>query len=140
MAGSSPNRWKTLWEKEKLLVMSNFSFSHSVFKILALQTCINQGLFGKVIVGQAHRVACKYIFDSGRTYSISTSGFFLTLFQTMPTFYDPLESGILKTFWEIEQMLGTSIFSFSHHVFYPFKRKLLYLSNTEIVICKCFQF
>ena len=23
--------WKTLWEKEKLLVMSNFSFTHSVF-------------------------------------------------------------------------------------------------------------
>ena len=28
------NRWKTLWEKEKLLVTSNFSFSHSVFKRL----------------------------------------------------------------------------------------------------------
>ena len=38
---------KTLWEKEKLLVMSNFSFSHSVFKRLVLQTCKNQGLFGK---------------------------------------------------------------------------------------------
>ena len=29
---SSPNGKKTLWEKEKLLVTSNFSFSHSVFK------------------------------------------------------------------------------------------------------------
>ena len=38
---------KTLWEKEKLLVTSNFAFSHSVFKRLALQTCKNQGLFGK---------------------------------------------------------------------------------------------
>ena len=27
----STNLLKTLWEKEKLLVMSNFSFSHSVF-------------------------------------------------------------------------------------------------------------
>ena len=27
--------------------MSNFSFSHSVFKRLPLQTCKNQGLFGK---------------------------------------------------------------------------------------------
>ena len=34
-------------EKEKLLVMSNFSFSHNVFKRLVLQTCKNQGLFGK---------------------------------------------------------------------------------------------
>ena len=42
-----PNRQKTLWEKEKLLVTSNFSFSHSVFKRLILQTHKNQGLFGK---------------------------------------------------------------------------------------------
>ena len=28
---SSKSLWKTLWEKEKLLVTSNFSFSHSVF-------------------------------------------------------------------------------------------------------------
>ena len=33
--------------KDKLLVMSNFSFSHSVFKGLVLQTRKNQGLFGK---------------------------------------------------------------------------------------------
>ena len=32
---------------EKLLIMSNFSFSHSVFKSLELQTRKNQGLFGK---------------------------------------------------------------------------------------------
>ena len=34
-------------EKEKLLIMSNFSFSHSVFKTLVLQTLKIQGLFGK---------------------------------------------------------------------------------------------
>ena len=33
--------------KEKLLVTSNFSFSHSVFKIFVLETRNNQGLFGK---------------------------------------------------------------------------------------------
>ena len=38
---------KKLWEKEKLLVTSNCSFSHSVFKRLLLQTGENQGLFGK---------------------------------------------------------------------------------------------
>ena len=47
MTGSSPKQLKTLWEKEKLLVTSNFSFSHSVFKRLVLQTRKNQGLFGK---------------------------------------------------------------------------------------------
>ena len=33
-----------MWEREKLLVSSNFSFSHSVFKRLILQICKNQGL------------------------------------------------------------------------------------------------
>ena len=47
MAESPANGQKTLWEKEKLLVTSNFSFSHSVFKRLTLQTHKNQGLFGK---------------------------------------------------------------------------------------------
>ena len=34
MEESYPNRLKTLWEKKKLLIASNFSFSHSVFKRL----------------------------------------------------------------------------------------------------------
>ena len=33
-----------------LLVTNNFSFSHSVFKRLVLQTCKNQGLFGKGLI------------------------------------------------------------------------------------------
>ena len=47
MAESSPNGYKTLWEKEKLLVTSNFSFSHSVFIRLILKTRKSKGLFGK---------------------------------------------------------------------------------------------
>ena len=47
MAESSPNGWKTLREKEKLLVTSNFSFSPSVLERLVLQTRKNKGLFGK---------------------------------------------------------------------------------------------
>ena len=47
MAETSPSGYKTLWEKEKLLIMSNFSFSHSVFKRHVLQTCKNQDLLGK---------------------------------------------------------------------------------------------
>ena len=38
---------KPLREKEKLLVTSKFSFSHSVFKRIVLQTRKNQGLLGK---------------------------------------------------------------------------------------------
>ena len=36
-----------MWEKQRLLIMSNFSFSNSVFERLILQTHTNQGLFGK---------------------------------------------------------------------------------------------
>ena len=36
-----------MWQKEKLLVTSNFSVSHSVFKRFILKTRKNQGLFGK---------------------------------------------------------------------------------------------
>ena len=47
MAESYLNEQKTLWEKEQLLVTSNFSFSHSVFKKIELQTHKNEGLFRK---------------------------------------------------------------------------------------------
>ena len=47
MAETSLTEKKTLREKVKLLVSSNFPFSHSVFKRLVLQTRKNTGLFGK---------------------------------------------------------------------------------------------
>ena len=47
MAEGSPKGQKTLWEREKLLIMSNFSFFNSVFKRLVPQTHKNKGLFGK---------------------------------------------------------------------------------------------
>ena len=47
MAQSSPKGLKVQWEKEKLLIMSNFSFSHCVFNGLVLMTRKNKGLFGK---------------------------------------------------------------------------------------------
>ena len=47
MAESPLNESKTLLEKEKLLVTSNFSFSYCVFKRLVLQTRKTQGLYGQ---------------------------------------------------------------------------------------------
>ena len=44
---NSPNEWKTLLEKEKFLVTSNFSFSDSVFKRFLLQTCKKGVCLGK---------------------------------------------------------------------------------------------
>ena len=57
MAESSPKEKKTLWEKEKPLVTSNFSFfPHIVFKGLVQQTRKTKGLFGKGLI-----VICKLL-------------------------------------------------------------------------------
>ena len=49
MSKSSPKEKKTLREKEKLLIMSDFSISVCVFKRLVLQTC-RTGLFEKGLI------------------------------------------------------------------------------------------
>ena len=55
----------------------------------------------------------------------------LTLYHTnsMTTFHALEEKSLLKTFWEKKKMLVTSIFFFSHNVFYPMKDKFIILSN-----------
>ena len=55
MAESSPKLEKTQWKKEKLLVPSNFSFSHSVFKRPLEQTrknraCLEKGYVYRVLL------------------------------------------------------------------------------------------
>ena len=84
---------KKLWEKETLLVRSNFSFSHSVFKGLVLQKRKNQGLFGK--------------------------GF--NPFPNKPWFLRVCSSYLLKTLEEKEKLLITSNFSYSLSIFYPLR-------------------
>ena len=49
MAQSSQERYKTLGKGE-FARMSNFSFPHTVFKRLILQTLKNNGLFGKGLI------------------------------------------------------------------------------------------
>ena len=70
MAASCPTGQKTLWEKEKLLVTSNFSFSHSVFNRLVLKIRKNWDLFGKVLsLILRERVSTKVISSVlGETY------------------------------------------------------------------------
>ena len=50
-------------EKEKLFVTSNFSFSHSVFERLVLQTRKNQGLFGKGLRAYRNFISTKKLAD-----------------------------------------------------------------------------
>ena len=55
-------------------------------------------------------------------------------------FQRPCIKSPLKTLWEKEKMLVTSIFSFSHNVFYPSQNKLQLFNYIYFVVCKCFQF
>ena len=53
----------------------------------------------------------------------------LTVYHTMTTFDAFTEKCLLKTLWGKKKMLATSIFFFSHNVFYPMKHNLNVLSN-----------
>ena len=57
-----------------------------------------------------------------------------------PDFLQPSEGSLLKTLWEMEKMLETVIFSFSHNVFYPSIHNFHFLTQIYFVVCKCFQF
>ena len=92
MAESSQNGKKTLREKEKLLITSNFSFSNSVFKRPFLQTRENQGLFGKGLSNS-------YVTFPNPRLSNSSGSFFL----------DPEKKKPTKTMLEREKILDTRI-------------------------------
>ena len=79
---------RKLNEKEKLLVTSNFSFSHSVFKRLVKQIRKTQGFLERV-----------------------------NPFPNKPWFLLVCNVSPLKTLWEKEKSLTMSNFSFSHSVF-----------------------
>ena len=91
MVQSSPNGWKTQWEKEKLLITSNISFSQCFEKACTADT-----------------------WKPGLTWER------VNPFPHNDTFWRPRETSLLKTLLEKEKLLITSNFSFSHSVFYPF--------------------
>ena len=64
----------------------------------------------------------------------------LSLYHAIPTFKDSENGGFETFFWEKEKMQVTSIFSFSHSVFYSNKDSNRRSSNIYFVVCKCFQF
>ena len=63
----------------------------------------------------------------------------VNLLQHSPGFCDLVKLD-LKTLWEKEKFLVTSIFSFSHSVFYTIKERNHHFSNIKFVILKCFHF
>ena len=62
------------------------------------------------------------------------------LFPNKPWSLRVYITSLLKTLWEKEKMLVTSIFSCSHSVFYSIQEINHHFSNIHLVVCKCFQF
>ena len=106
MAESYQNRYKTLWEKEKLLVTSNFSFSHSVFKRL-----VSQGHKKVSLCGNMLPFPKRQILDSSKPKVFADNDF-----KFDKRLRKVLEKG-RKHCGEKEKLLVTSNFSFSHSVF-----------------------
>ena len=97
MAQSYPNEQKTLWEKEKLLVTSNFSFSHSVFKRLVSQGRQKVSLCGNglnysfyILIGNLSFSVRK--FNQHEFLSIIFMSPFLFLHQLPPNFINFYQS------------------------------------------------
>ena len=112
--GSVVQVLKTLCEKEKLLVTSNFSFSHSVFYPF------------RELFPHFHQIqnCCLQL----RSVWKGLKFVVLSVVQ------------VLKTLWEKEKLLLTSNFSFAHSVFYPFRKLSPIFIKFKIVVCNFFQF
>ena len=104
--------WKTGWEKEKLLVMSNFFFSHNVFKSCLLLMALKMSTYGERV----------------------------NPFPNKPWFLRVCSTSLLKTPWEKEKLLVMSNFSFFYSVFYLFGELTAIFITFEIVVCKLFEF
>ena len=64
----------------------------------------------------------------------------LNPFPIKPWFLQVCSLSLLKTLWEKVKLLITSNFSFSHSLFYPFRKLSAILINFKTVVCKLFQF
>ena len=126
---------------EKLLVMSNFSFSHSVFYPFGKLSA----MFIKFII-----VVCK-LFQFGRVlnsafgkgfnklviYSHIVNSIFTIVhnafnpFPNKPWFLRVYSKSLLKTLWEKEKWLLMSHFSFSHSVFNGLENFLPFSSTSK---------
>ena len=97
---------KTLYEKEKMLVTSIFSFSYNVFNPSPPKN-VNFSVI--------------FIFSSASSFKVDQSKnlLFGKELKPIPTFWRPWETSLLKTLWEKEKLLLTSNFSFFPQCFLP---------------------
>ena len=110
-------RLKTLWEKEKLLVKSNFSFSHSIFYSFREFSAI----FVKFEI-----VVC-IRFQFGRVYNLPfgkglTQNVFYCLFVSCVFFYNEMSCKDQVTRVKKDKMMHISYNIFQYHTCEKFAR------------------
>ena len=118
-----------------MLVPSNFSFSHSIFKRLALQTQTKQGLFGKGLRNE--QILSLLV-------AISFSLSYIYIYKALTPCHSPqfyrLRMKAFKNIVDKGENAGNQHISFSHNFFSPSRIKFLILNHIYFVFCKCFQF
>ena len=126
-------------EKQKLLILSNFSFSHSVFKRLVQQTCKSQDLFGE---GLKEKIDTYLAMKMKNLKSWYQKSQILLLqcfccwgnYAVIKQIRSQIRLHVLRTLWEQEKNADASIFSFSYYAFYSFDSKFIDLSKIRFDI------
>ena len=77
-----------------------------------------------------------YKLDKSRKLSFGKE---LTLSNVIPTFNDPEKDTSRNHCGIKEKMLITTMFSFSHNVFYPSQSKFQFFGHVYLVVCKRFE-
>ena len=106
-----------MWEKEKMLVTSIFSFSHIVFQSLLCSGRLKSRLFGKELTPKLSR----RMLNCGKKTLFFLKAYFLTHQRNIA-------------------LLIVSNFSFFYSIFYLLGEFYAIFIKFEIVICKLFQF
>ena len=147
---SSSNRLKTLWENEKLPVMSNFSFSHSVFKRLVLQTRKKQGLCGKglrrgvvseqssvKVVVHCFSISLFIWFSAGLCLFAQILFLLISRVNAMKLYryisYDNLKDTQIQIFTFYDRMSCNR--KTGLHVKFPFFHKTAYIPKSVLLMC-----
>ena len=151
MAESSPNGYKLLWEREKLLNTSNFSFFYSVFKNLERQTHKNQGLSGKGLkewgvfypFRELSAIFIKLKFSSvkvkyqGHIFKMYFKWWLISLIGKKTL--RQKERGMLSAFSRFPTTFSKGFFHGLSDKFIV-KRCRVFPASDTFIVCKCFEF
>ena len=109
--------YKTLWEKEKLLVTSNFSFSHNVFHSYISIVHQNTVSCGNGLITSLWKVYLYKIYDTLSLKKGLTASLLYTKQVTTQCYW---AISLFNNFLNIDSLISTSNFSFSHNVFHSY--------------------